>query len=270
VDNNVFSTDGKGIDIMSAITADVCKESGSKRVTYSFQVNNDAFKAIYLPGKKSTLEIIHNDTSLGEIDTPNKKCEYTIDSETTPLTVKAWIDDRVSTATYLGKPKGVGVEVNGRPVQHTVADPETHIKIGRAALGGLSILLTIKSALSYYILFNAFGSHYVALIGNTVYFVPLLLTLLITIKYKSWPTFSIITGIVISVLDMVDFLSAIPQTINSGRGGSFVVWIFIRIGIIYSLCVAFKWRRKQRKAEGEKGTLIDTRYINNDNSNCNK
>jgi len=245
---------------MDTITSVVSKGNGNKEVTYSFQVNNDAFKAVYLPGKKSTLEIIHNDTSLGEIDAPNKKCEYTVNSETNPLTVTAWIDDRASIATYLGKPKGVGVEVNGRPVQHTMADPETHIKIGRAALAGLLILLTIKSALSYNILFKAFESHYVALIANTVYFIPLLLTVLITIKYKSWPTFSIITGIVISILDMADYLSAIPQLLKSGRGGSFVVWIFIRIGIIYSLCVALKWRRRQRKAEKESavcGTFIN-------------
>jgi len=236
---------------MSVIASSVSKESGSKRVIYSFRVNNDAFEASYLPGKNHSLEITHNEVSLGEIDASDKKHEYTVNSETTPLTVTAWIDDRATFATYLGKPKGVGIEVNGCPVQHTVADPQTHIKSGRSALIVLLFLLGVKSLWSYYTLVKTFESHIVALIANSVYFVPLLLTIVITIKYKSWPTFSIITGIVISILDMIDYLSAIPQVIRSSNNGSFVVWIFIRIGIIYMLCAALKWRRVQRESEKE-------------------
>ncbi|GBU28341.1 hypothetical protein R84B8_01899 [Treponema sp. R8-4-B8] len=229
---------------MNSIKAEISKEKASKKIIYSFEVNNDAFKAYYFPGKKSTLEISHNGSSLGTIDNPKAKSEYTVNSETKPVKITAWIDNKLSLASFLGKVKGIGIEVDGRPVQNTVSDPETHINIGRSGLYILLFFLIIKSAWTYYSSYKNYEYHIVSIISSSIYFIPFIYVLILTIKYKTWTTLAIISGVILTALEMIDYIIGIPASVTS-TGSSFVVWIIIRLSALYVLCNAFIWRRKQ-------------------------
>jgi len=234
---------------MNTVKAEISKEKASKKVSYTFEINNDVFKAHYLPGKIPSLVIMHNGSTLGIINEPKTKTEYAVNSETKPLKITAWIDNGISIATFIGKVRGVGIEVDGRPVQGTVTDPEIHIKNGRPGLYVLSFLLILKSVMTYYNTFNVHASHVVAGIVGAIYFVPFLFALIVTIKYKTWTTLAILTGIILSVLEMIDYVVGIPDIVRSGNAGVVIIWMIARISILYVLCNAFIWKRKQKESQ---------------------
>jgi hypothetical protein len=233
---------------MNIIQANVKKEKADKKIIYSFGINNDVFEAHYFTGKKPALEITHNGLPLGTVDTPKTKFNFAANSETGAITITAWIESGNSFSSFLGKAAGAGIEVDGKPVQHTLADPQTHIKNGRSGLYVLLFILGFKSIWTYYSVFTQYTSHVVAGISCTIYFIPLLLALIAALKYKSWTTFAIITGIVLSILEMIDYVAAIPGSISSGtNGATFLFWILMRISALYLLYNAIKWRRKQKE-----------------------
>jgi len=231
---------------MNSIKAEVIKEKKSKQIIYSFEVNNDVFKAYYFPGKNSTLEITHNDSSLGTIDEPETRTEYTVNAETNPVKITAWIDSKLSLASFFGKVKGIGIEVDGRPVQNTVSDPETHINNGKSGLYILMFFLIIKSVWTYYSTYENFENHLVSGIGSSVYFIPFIYALIVTIKYKSWTMLAIISGVILSALELIDYITGIPESIKTA-GGSFIIWLIIRLSVLYVLCNAFIWKRRQSR-----------------------
>jgi hypothetical protein len=53
-------------------------------------------------------------------------------------------DNGNSISSFIGKINGVGIEADEKPVQHTLADPETHIRNGRAGLYFLVFILGFK------------------------------------------------------------------------------------------------------------------------------
>jgi hypothetical protein len=235
---------------MNAIEATVKKEKAGKKTVYYFAVNSDLFEAHYFAGKKYTLEIMHNGSLLGTIDNPNPKTkfEFIANSEANPIKITAWIDNGNSISSFIGKINGIGIEVDGKPVQHTLADPETHIKNGRTGLYILLFILGFKCIWTYYINFKEYASHIVAGISGAIYFIPLVLVLIAAIKYTRWTTFAIITGIVLSLLEMLDYAIAIPGSISSGTNGvTLVIWIAIRISTLYLLYNAWKWKQNKKE-----------------------
>jgi hypothetical protein len=232
---------------MTIIEATIKKDKASRKTVYSFAVDNDAFEAHCFSGKKPTLEIIHNGCLLGTIDTQKTKFEYVANPETSPVKVTAWLDNGNSISSFIGKINGIGIEINGNPVQHTLADPETHIKGGRSGLYILLFILSIKSIFTYYSAFKGYASHIVAGISCMIYFIPLLFVLVATIKYTRWTIFGLIVGSVLSLLEMIDYVMGIPDSISSGtNGASFLIWILIRISALYLFYNAWKWKSKQK------------------------
>jgi hypothetical protein len=232
---------------MTTIEATVKKEKADKKTIYSFKVNNDVFDVHYFTGKKPALEIMHNGSLLGTIDKQKTKFDFEVNSETNAVNITAWIDSGNSLSSIIGRINGVGIEVDGKPVQHTLADPETHIQQGRSGLYLLLFILGVKSIFTYYTALEQYASHIVAGISFTIYFVPLLLVLTAAIKYKSWTTFAIITGMVLSVLETLDYAMGIPGSINAGTNGvTVLIWILIRISALYLFYNALKWKRRQR------------------------
>jgi len=234
---------------MNTIKAEISKDKESKSQTYSFEVNGEAFKALYLPGKEAALQIMHNEVSLGAmlwtVD-KERKFEYTVNVGAKPVKITAWISNGFS-FMGIGKANGIGIEVDGIPVQHTVTAPEIHIENGRSWLYVLVFILGFKSIWTYYTLFSEYASHFVAGVSSTVYIVPFIIALIVAIKYKTWTTFAIYAGLILAVLEAVDFATGIPESANSGSSG-FVIWLFIRMGLLYAMFNAFKWRIKQKKA----------------------
>jgi len=233
---------------MNTIKAEVSKDKKSKSQTYSFEVNGEPFKVLYLPGKEAALQIVHNEVSLGTIlwaVDKERKFEYTVTAGAKPVKITAWISNGYQ-FMGIGKARGIGIEVDGVPVQHTVTAPEIHIENGRAGLYVLVFLLGFKSIWTYYALFSEYASHFVAGVSSTVYIVPFIIALIAAIKYKTWTTFAIYAGLILAVLEVVDFVSGIPESANSGSSG-FVIWLFVRAGMLYALFNAFKWRLRQKE-----------------------
>jgi hypothetical protein len=231
---------------MAIIEAIVKKDKVDKKIIYSFVINNETLEAHYFFGKKASLEITHNGVLLGTINNPKIKHDYIINQEANPTKITAWIDNGNSFSAFMGKLKGIGIEIDGKPVQHTLSDPETHIKNGRSGLYFLLFILGFKCIWTYYINFKEYTSHIVAGISTVVYFVPLIIVLVATIQYARWTTFAIITGIILAVLELFDYAMGIPNSITSGtNGASLLIWILIRISALCMFYNAWKWKRKK-------------------------
>jgi len=238
---------------MNVIKAEISKEKGSKKRIYSFEANNETFKAYYLPTRAPTLEIMHNGSLLGKTDRPNTKLEYTVNSKTGPLKITAWIDYRFSLT--IGYTRGAGIEVDGKPVQYTVTDPETHIKKGRSALYVLLAILFIQSVYNFFTSLETYTSdewasmtaaqsYFAAGIISALYFIPFLFILLAAIKYKAWTTFAILSGIIIAALEMIAYIILSINSFSYGIAAA----LLIRIGVLFTLFNAFKFKRRQKKA----------------------
>jgi hypothetical protein len=117
-----------------------------------------------------------------------------------------------------------------------VADPEVHIKNGLAGLYFLLVVFAIKSIFTF--------SEDEGIAGAILYLFPLAIAVVATVKYKSWTKFSIITGLVLAVLETVDFMAGLFD--GMGNVGS-IAWIFLRIAAIACLFNAFKWQKKAKQ-----------------------
>jgi hypothetical protein len=220
---------------MTVIESIVTKDKKEKKDTYAFTINGESFEAHHYSGKQSKLEIIHNGTPLGTVDKPKAKSEYVLNEGENAVKITAWIE-KGSFMSFTGSSGGIGIEINGKPLQHTVADPEVHIKNG---LTGLYFLLIVFVLKCIFTLFTDGG-----IVGAILYLFPLAIVVVATIKYKSWTKFSIISGFVLAVLEMVEFMVGLID--GMGNAGA-VVWIFLRIAAIACLFNALKWQRKVNK-----------------------
>jgi len=236
---------------MTAISSTIKNDMKAKRTTYSFTVNDAAFEAHYSFGKNPTLEIVHNGASLGTISEKNTKVDFTANAETFPVKVTAWMNIGNAFVTFFNSANnGIGIEVDGKPVQNTIADPEYHIKSGKGAYYILLVILGIKSIFTYFSMVKEYASHFVAAIASAVYIVPLLLALLVLIFYSRWTTFAIYFGLILSILEFIDYLSGVPSTIQSGTNFnpvSILLWVGFRVSVLLIFFNALKWKIKQKK-----------------------
>jgi len=109
-------------------------------------VNNIYFKASFIHTRSPSFEITQNGSLLGKTDKINTRFDYTVDSGAEPLKITAWIHYRTGRTESVNE---LGIEVNGKPVQHTTADPEVHIKPGRVWLFIFLPFLLLQSVLTY-------------------------------------------------------------------------------------------------------------------------
>ena len=223
---------------MEIIESSVTKDKKNKRTVYAFSVSGLSFEAHHYKMTKSRLEIFNNGTLLGTVDLKTPRAEYIVEAEPSPVKITAWIEVKAK--------GGAGIEVDGKPVQHTIADPDVHIKNGKIALYFLLAILAIKT-------FSSFGSGEPG--GGILCFFMLLITVGAVILYKKLTKFAIITGLVLGGLEMIDFVTGI---ISIGGGGSkFVViaWIFVRIAMLFNLINALSWKRKVEKAAKQRNVF---------------
>ncbi|QQO10042.1 hypothetical protein [Breznakiella homolactica] len=232
---------------MNVIEAAAAKEKQTKKIIYSFSVQNETFEAHYFKGKNPSLELLYNGTPVMTADKPNTRFTYEIQKGSTPVKITLWIEN-AAYSVFIGKVNGIGIEVDGIPVQHTVTDPGTHIKNGRTALYALLFILAVKSLFTYFSTFSEYSSHLVAGISSTLYLIPLLLIAAAAVKYAQWTRFALIAGMVVSIIEMLDYILAVPGSIASGTNGmTMVIWIALRISVWCTLYNAFKWKSKQKE-----------------------
>jgi hypothetical protein len=234
---------------MTIIGSTIKRDKKAKKTIYSFMVNDDVFEAYFFTGKKPALEIMHNGALLGFIEEQKTKFEFVANPEVNPVKITAWIDAGNSFSSIIKSMfKGVGIEVDGKPVQNTVTDPGFHIKNGRSGYSVLLFVFGVKSLFTYYTSFEEYASYFAAVISSAIYFVPFLLLLAAFINYARWTTFAIFAGLILSVLEFVDYIMGIPNSIRSGANGvSILIWMILRIMALYLLFNALKWKNKQKE-----------------------
>jgi len=235
---------------MTVIASTIKKDMKTKKSTYSFLINDIAFEAHYFFGKEPTLEILHNGSSLGIVSEKTTKFDFTVNAETFPIKITAWMNIGNTFSSILNPTNnGIGIEVDGKPVQNTLADPGYHIKNGKTAYYILLIILGIKSIFTYYTTFKGYSSHLVAAIACAIYFVPFLLALAALIFYFRWTTFAVYFGFILSILEFIDYLFGLPDAIrsNANQMVSILIWMVIRISALWLFSNALKWKNKQKK-----------------------
>lgn len=224
---------------MTAIKSEISTDKKSKEVIYSFQVNNETFKAYLVPPRKTpTLHIQHNGATLGtilwEVD-KNRKFEYVVNANAEPITITAWID---SDSNNKGSRKSIGIEVNGVPVQHTLSDPQTIQK--KKLESRCAILLAIVFMI---VPFGPFQQAIKAIDLPAIYFAPFLIGIIAAAIYKSWAVLAIFSDIYLLILEIRHIIE-----IGTFSNSYIVIWFLIRIGILCALLYILKQEREQKKA----------------------
>jgi len=220
------------MDIL-AIKATETKFKKEKKTVYAFSIGNNNFEACFSNGKKPALVLSHNGTQIGVVEKAGNKVPFTVNTENAPINITAWIEGGFSSWLFGKTQGGIGVEADGKPVQHTLADPGTHIKAGKTGLFLLLLLLALKGIFSIV-------SQSIA--AAALFFVLMLIVLAAILMYKKWLTFALYAGLVLSALETVDYVSGIPAVIQSGiRPVSMGVWVLYRVSIFANLFNALIW-----------------------------
>jgi len=236
---------------MKIINSTTNKDKRMNLITYSFNVNNERFTANYFYGKKPKFEFFHNDTLIGSSDQIKNKSEFIVNTEYESLTITVWLEYNVY-SMYIGKLNGIGIEVNKIPVQHTLADPEVYINNGRSGFFILILILGVKSIYTYYQTFNEYTSHIVSLITSAIYVVPLLAGLILVYFYKRWTKLALIGGIIISILEFVDYGSSLPNSLRLGSGSNaamILFWVALRACVLFIFYNSFKAKTRSNIME---------------------
>jgi hypothetical protein len=82
--------------------------------------------------------------------------------------------------------------------------------------------------------------------GVILYLVPLAIAVIVTVKYKNRTKFSIISGLILAFLEMIDYIAGIIGSMGSNAGAT--AWILARVAAIACLYYAFKWQRNKSSA----------------------
>ena len=220
------------MDIIEAVEK---KEKKDKKIVYSFTLENEGYEAHYDYGKKPGLTFLHNGTQVGVVEKAGNKVSFRV-NENKPVNITAWIEGGVSSWLFGKTQGGVGIEVDGKPVQHTLTDPETHIKAGKVGLCILVFIFAFKTVVNIAT---------AGVIVGMIYLIPLLILLAALLRYKKWLSFALYAGVILSILEMIDYLLGIPSILQARSSlPTLVIWIGLRISAFANLFDALKWMRK--------------------------
>jgi hypothetical protein len=229
---------------MYTVEATETKVKQDRRIIYSFYAGGEIIEAHYHYVKNSTLEFFRNGIRIGMVDRPNEKVQFLVGTETSPITLTACMETGNFFSGFFGKGKGVSIEVDGAPVRFTLADPETHVRNGKSGLYVLLIIFALKSITTLYS-GSLVYTPAVMFATAAIYLIPLLIVIISIINFKRWVSFALIAGVVLSILELIDFALGIPGAILlSGRVPLLAIWLLIRVGVLYILFNALKWKRK--------------------------
>ena len=76
---------------------------------------------------------------------------------------------------------------------------------------------------------------------------PLLAGLILLYIHKRWTKFALIGGIIISILEFVDYGLGLPESLRSGAGSNaamMLFWIALRVCVLFIFYNAFKAKTK--------------------------
>lgn len=193
--------------------------------------------------KPQRLELFIDGQSYGVAGAPGQKVRAQVPGQTSLHTVEVWFEAATGAATqFLALLHGTGILIDGRPVHGTLADPYVHVKEGRAGVWVFAVFLFAKVLLSPWI--NPGGDVAVALV---LYGVPGSILVWLATTYRSNPKRAVIIGLVIGVLETLDFAWGALGKIAAGQpsltGAGIVIWGIFRVGALITL-----WRARRMLA----------------------
>ena len=225
------------------IIIDAVKKDKDGITIYYFSVDNEEYEAHYTYG--TALAILHNGIQIGVVEKPKDKVLFTVNTGQSTFNITAWFDfnlkDNVISRLLIGKAQGAGIKINDNPVQYTLADPNTYIKGGK---NGLLIFLFLYAFKSIFQIVS--GDSFVAIL----YIIPFFIFLVAVIQYQKWLSFSLIAGVILALIEVLDFTSGIGDVIVEvdARSLPSMLWFLFIIGIrTKALCYLFralKWKSK--------------------------
>jgi len=99
---------------------------------------------------------------------------------------------------------GISIEIDDVPVQNSLADPLTILKIGRAAIAFFTFLYTLKTVMEIAGV-NDSSPLESRLIASSLYVLPAIVMLFLFLIYMRRPKVAVYVGLVLSVLECIDF-----------------------------------------------------------------
>ena len=231
---------------MDYIESKVKKIKEDRKFVYTFEHVNEVFELHYYYGKKSEVDLFHNGAIILHLTGNREKKNFTYNISNEIINFSIWIEYNVY-HTYIGKLNGVGITINDKPVQHTLADTNMHIKNGRYGYFILLFIFIIKIIFGYYDSYINFSSHIVSILSISVYTVPFIILLISFIRYSKWTKFALIVGIIFTSLEMIEHFYSLYFYIEPGINiSTMLLWIFIRISALCTFINAFRWKLKEK------------------------
>jgi hypothetical protein len=233
---------------MKIIESTTKKDKKTNLITYSFNVNNEKFVTHYIYGAKPRFELFHNGTMIGFSDQIKNKFTFSVDTDYENIKITIWIEYS-NYGNIIGKLNGLGIDVNGNPVQNSLTDPDTHINYAKNSFYILAFIMTVSGGFTYYNAYKTYLSHFDAFFTSSIYILFLILIIISFFVYKKWTMFSLITGSIISLIDFIDYGVSLPNILmNSASPNviSIIIWIAMRFSVLFMFFNAFKWRKKRK------------------------
>ncbi|MCB1305858.1 MAG: hypothetical protein KDK37_16335 [Leptospiraceae bacterium] len=218
--------------------------------TVRFTIGGEHFEARYHKKDSGSVELFHAGQLIGKANQADNPKTVTVYSGEDTLNLKFWCNITPGRLPFLpGGASGMGLEVNDRPVQHTVADPGVQINQGKTALYILVGLLLFKSV--YVFAQNMLQEQglLVSLIAVGIYLVPLAIVLTCIFTFDSVSSFALWAGMVISIIEVIDYsVGLVASILNHEFRFSFMLlfWIWLRISMLHLLYNSLHWLRKRR------------------------
>jgi hypothetical protein len=225
-------------DNVNIIESKMKREKKDRKIIYAFSVNNELFEAHYCYGDKPTLTFFHNNNQFGYIYVLNIKVQYSVETETELINITGWIEKSSSSWFSIPKQEGVGIEIDGSPIENTFTDPNTHIKAGKAWLIALLIVYALKGIILTFLVDPIEGIGYI---------IPVLITLFFIMMYRKITKISLIGGISLAILELIDYVGGVILQFSSQKPMLILTWIILRISITWNLINAFRWLLKAKK-----------------------
>ena len=92
-----------------------------------------------------------------------------------------------------------------------------------------------------------YSSHILSLYVSAIYIVPLLVGLFMLYIYKRWTKLALIIGIIISILEFVDYGLGLPESLRAGSGSNaamMLFWVALRVCVLFIFYNAFMAKTK--------------------------
>lgn len=225
----------------------------------SFLVDDVSIRSTPIRDKKNTLtswQITANGTPLLTLSKQRKKEQAMFMGKTEKHTVTAWFESGAGSFELVPTSQtGIGMLIDGKPVESTLSDPEVMGSQGRAGVWTFAVFLGLKAIIQMFMKLAA-DDTVTGVFNLFLYGIPAIALVVLGIMFKKIKKGALITALVVGSLETLDFIAGAVMKIvqeattgNAGNSGvSLLLWGGLRIG-------ALVWIIKGLRA-GKPGTVL--------------